>query len=331
MPLTETNPRPNSMPEHHYALAKGKMLAEYRIDRVLGSGGFGITYYAWDTNIDKPVAIKECLPGDFAVRDNADMVHAKSSGDAADFRKFLKDFLQEARVLARFEHPHVNKVHRFFQANGTAYMVLEYIDGETLSAVLRRDKRLSRARLRRLLDELLSALEAVHAAGYVHRDVKPGNIMLRGDGSAVLLDFGIARQAIGEYSKSMTSILTPGYAPIEQYERNADDVGAWTDLYAVGMVAYRCLSGIDEGKLPDAVKRARLAHKGDAGKDLKPAVEVGKGVYDERLLKAVDHAIKVHGNERPQSVAEMREALGDDGVATPPLARKGGLQITLPW
>jgi len=302
------------MPDHHHALPARHMLAEYRIERVLGAGGFGITYYAWDTNLDKHVAIKEYMPGDFAVRGNAGMVHPKSSGDAANFRKFLKDFLQEARVLARFEHPHVNKVHRFFQANGTAYMVLEYIDGETLSAVLRRDGQLAPARLRRLLAELLSALEAVHAAGYVHRDVKPGNIMLRGDGSAVLLDFGIARQAIGEYSKSMTSLLTPIYAPIEQYERDAEKIGAWTDLYATGMVAYRCVSGLGEGELPDAVKRGNWKRRGEAG-NLRPAVEAGAGKYDEGFLKAIDHAIEVYENERPQSVAEMREELGLDAVA----------------
>ncbi|MGR3914979.1 MAG: protein kinase [Gammaproteobacteria bacterium] len=297
------------MNDHIHALPESHMLGEYRIDRVLGSGGFGITYYAWDTHLDKPVAIKEYLPNEFAVRADATTVHPKSSGDRADYQWGLDRFLDEARTLARFRHHHLNEVYRFFEGNGTAYMVLEYIDGETLSDILRRDGRLAPERLRRLLDELLSGLDEVHHAGYVHRDVKPGNIMLRADGSAVLLDFGAARQAIGQRSKSITAILTPGYAPIEQYEQNAEGIGAWTDLYAVGMVAYRCLSGISESDLPDAVTRANWKRKGEHDRDLQPAVVAGEGVYETGLLKAVDHAVEVYENERPQSVGEMREVL----------------------
>ncbi|MGR3914770.1 MAG: ankyrin repeat domain-containing protein [Gammaproteobacteria bacterium] len=297
------------MPDHLHALPPGHMLGEYRIDRVLGSGGFGITYYAWDTHLDKPVAIKEYLPNEFAVRADATTVQPKSSGDRADYEWGLARFLDEARTLARFRHHHLNEVYRFFEGNGTAYMVLEYIDGETLSDILRRDGRLAPERLRRLLDELLTGLDEVHAAGYVHRDVKPGNIMLRADGSAVLLDFGAARQAIGQRSKSITAILTPGYAPIEQYEQNAEGIGPWTDLYAVGMVAYRCLSGISESELPDAVTRANWKRKGEHDRDLQSAVTVGEGAYDAGLLKAVDHAVEVYENDRPQSVGEMREVL----------------------
>ncbi|MGR3914569.1 MAG: ankyrin repeat domain-containing protein [Gammaproteobacteria bacterium] len=308
------------MPDHLHALADGHMLGEYRIDRVLGSGGFGITYYAWDTHLDKPVAIKEYLPNEFAVRFDATTVQPKSSGDRADYEWGLARFLDEARTLARFRHQHLNEVYRFFEGNGTAYMVLEYIDGETLSDILRRDGRLAPERLRRLLDELLSGLDEVHRAGYVHRDVKPGNIMLRADGSAVLLDFGAARQAIGQRSKSITAILTPGYAPIEQYEQNAEGIGPWTDLYAVGMVAYRCLSGISESELPDAVTRANWKRKGEHDRDMQPAVTVGKGVYEAGLLKAVDHAVEVYENERPQSVGEMREVLVGGATADAPVS-----------
>ncbi|MGR3914690.1 MAG: ankyrin repeat domain-containing protein [Gammaproteobacteria bacterium] len=308
------------MPDHLHALANGHMLGEYRIDRVLGSGGFGITYYAWDTHLDKPVAIKEYLPNEFAVRADATTVHPKSSGDRADYEWGLARFLDEARTLARFRHQHLNEVYRFFEGNGTAYMVLEYIDGETLSDILRRDGRLAPERLRRLLDELLSGLDEVHAAGYVHRDVKPGNIMLRVDGSAVLLDFGAARQAIGQRSKSITAILTPGYAPIEQYEQNAEGIGPWTDLYAVGMVAYRCVTGAAESELPDAVTRANWKRKGEHDRDLQSAVTMGKDVYEAGLLKAVDHAVEVYEDDRPQSVAEMREVLSGGVVADAPVS-----------
>ena len=282
------------MPDHLHALPAGHHLGEYRIDYVLGSGGFGITYYALDIHLNKPVAIKEYLPNDFALRTGAITVKPKSTADQDAYQWGLERFLDEARALARFEHPHLNKVHRFFQDNNTAYIVLEYIDGETLSQVLKREDRLDAPRLQRLLDELLSGLEEVHAAGYVHRDIKPGNIMLRQDGSAVLLDFGAARQAVGQRSKSITSILTPGYAPIEQYDRKAEDVGPWSDLYALGMVAYRCVSGIGESVIPDAVARAGMERKGEKHRDLVAAVGVGKGRYDESLLRAVDWCIEIY-------------------------------------
>ena len=297
------------MPDHLHALPAGYKLNEYRLERVLGSGGFGITYYAWDENLNKPVAIKEYLPSDFAVRTDGTSVRPKSDGDAGDYQWGLTRFLDEARALARFDHPHLNQVHRFFKAHGTAYLVLDYIDGETLAQMLGREGKLSEAPLRRLLGELLSGLEEVHRAGYVHRDVKPGNIMFRADGSTVLLDFGAARQVIGAKLKSVTAIHTPGYAPVEQYDQKADDVGAWSDIYALGMVAYRCVSGIGESGLIDAVTRSRLERKGELEKDMKPAVVVGKGRYAEALLAAIDWAIKIDETERPQSVAAMRSAI----------------------
>ena len=124
------------MPDHLHALPTGYKLNEYRLERVLGSGGFGITYYAWDENLNKPVAIKEYLPSDFAVRTDGTSVRPKSGGDAGDYQWGLERFLDEARALARFDHPHLNQVHRFFEAHGTAYLVLDYIDGETLSQML---------------------------------------------------------------------------------------------------------------------------------------------------------------------------------------------------
>ena len=300
------------MPDHLHALPIGHQLGEeYRIERVLGSGGFGITYYAWERHLNKPVAIKEYLPNEFALRTDTTTVRPKSTSDAADYQWGLERFLDEARTLARFDHPHLNKVYRFFEANSTAYMVLEYIEGETLSELLRRESGLEQARLRRLLEELLSGLEEVHGAGFVHRDVKPGNIMLRTDGTAVLLDFGAARQAVGQRSKSITSILTPGYAPIEQYAQKMDDVGPWSDLYALGMVAYRCISGLKDGELLDAVSRASLVRKGEQGGDLTPAAIAGKGRYDQPLLEAIDWAIKV--NERRASAGCSSTAPGFGG------------------
>ena len=304
--------------DHIHALPPGTRFEEYRLDAVLGAGGFGITYRAYDAHLDTFVAIKEYLPGEFAARKEASTVVPKSNTDAQDYHWGLTRFLDEARTLARFKHPHLNQVYRFFESNGTAYMVLEYINGETLADRLSREPYLEEADLQRLLDEVLSGLAVMHEAGYVHRDIKPGNLMLREeDGSAVVLDFGAARQAVGQRSKPITSILTPGYAPIEQYDSKADDVGPWSDIYALGMVAYRCISGMGDSELPDAVTRGRTQRKGQV--DLLPAVEAGKGRYNPKLLEAIDWAMEVDEEDRPQSVEAWRQALtGGSRRKSPP-------------
>ena len=294
--------------DHVNALPPGTRFEEYRLDAALGAGGFGITYRAYDANLDKFVAIKEYLPVEFATRMAASTVVPHSDADAQDYHWGLTRFLDEARTLARFDHPHLNKVYRFFESNGTAYMVLEYVQGETLADRLSREPYLEEPALQRLLEEVLSGLAVMHEAGYVHRDIKPGNLMLREeDGSAVVLDFGAARQAVGQRSKAITSILTPGYAPIEQYDSKADDVGPWSDIYALGMVAYRSISGISDSELPDAVTRGRTQRKGQV--DLTPATDAGKGQYDPKLLEAIDWAMEVDEQDRPQTVDAWRQAL----------------------
>ena len=298
--------------DHVNALPSGTRFEEYRLDAVLGAGGFGITYRAYDAHLDKFVAIKEYLPVEFATRTEASTVVPNSNADAQDYHWGLTRFLDEARTLARFDHQHLNKVYRFFESNGTAYMVLEYVQGETLADRLSREPCLEEASLQRLLEEVLSGLAVMHEAGYVHRDIKPGNLMLREeDGSAVVLDFGAARQAVGQRSKAITSILTPGYAPVEQYDGKVDRVGAWTDIYALGMVAYRCISGIGDGELPDAVARMLAYTKG--GTTLPPATEAGKGKYNAKLLEAVDWAMEVDEEDRPRSVDIWRQALAGGG------------------
>ena len=295
--------------EHGNALPAGMRLGEYEIESVLGSGGFGITYRAYDThlNLNTVVAIKEYLPRDFAMRTTTRTVVPTSQADRADYEWGLKKFLEEAYTLARFKHPHINEVKRYFEAHGTAYLVLEYIEGEPLSVLLRQHQTLRQGQVKRLLADVLSGLAEVHAANYVHRDLKPGNLMVRRDGSTVVVDFGAARQAVGQRSKSITSILTPGYAPIEQYGTKAEDVGPWNDIYAMGMVAYRCISGLGDGDLPDAVTRSRAARKGSG--DLEPAASIGRGRYDARLLDAIDWAIQVEEEDRPQSIDAWRIAL----------------------
>ncbi len=292
--------------EHVNALPAGTRLRDYEIEGVLGRGGFGMTYRAVDTYLHKVVAIKEYLPDGFATRTSTRTVVPTSSADRADYEWGLERFLDEARTLARFNHPRLNKVQRYFEAHGTAYLVLEYIEGETLKVVLDRQGRLSEAQVKGLLADVLGGLADVHAAGYVHRDLKPGNLMVQPDGSVVVVDFGAARQAVGQRSKSVTAILTPPYAPLEQYATNAELVGPWSDIYALGMVAYRSIRGIQDA-VPDPVTRKLAQEKGEP--DLPAAAVVGQGRYDRQLLTAIDWALQVNEKDRPQSVAEWRTAL----------------------
>ena len=281
------------------ALPQGHRLQEYELVKVLGFGGFGMTYLGYDHNLDKAVAIKEYLPNDIAARTGDNTVAPKASQFRGDFEWGLERFLDEARTLARFDHRHIIKVHRFFEAHGTAYIVMEYAEGETLSAYLDRKWTLKEEELQAILNPILDGLEVVHGADFLHRDIKPGNIIIRDeDNSPVLLDFGAARQAIGARSKSVTSIITPGYAPIEQYSTQGDQ-GPWTDLYALGALCYRALTGEAPA---DATERVI----GDA---VIPVSERCAGRAGADLLAAIDWAIKVDKGERPQSVAAWRTAL----------------------
>ena len=298
------------------ALPQGHRLQEYELVRVLGFGGFGMTYLGYDHNLDKAVAIKEYLPDDIAARTGDNTVAPKASQFRGDFEWGLERFLDEARTLARFDHRHIIKVHRFFEAHGTAYIVMEYAEGETLSAYLDRKWTLKEEELKAILNPILDGLEVVHAADFLHRDIKPGNIIIRDeDNSPVLLDFGAARQAIGARSKSVTSIITPGYAPIEQYSTQGDQ-GPWTDLYALGALCYRALTGEAPA---DATERVI----GDA---VIPVSERCAGRAGADLLGAIDWAIKVDKADRPQSVAAWRAALSgatSDDVPSPAPARTG--------
>jgi hypothetical protein len=292
-------------------LQPGTYLGEYRIESMLGQGGFGVTYKAFDTRLEKPVAIKEYLPSDWAIRIDAETVGPRSPGDRDDYEWGLARFLDEARALARFEHPHINRVHRHMEAHGTAYLVLEYVEGEPLSALLRRERRLSPERVTRLIEELGTALVEVHRAGYVHRDIKPDNILLREDGRAVLVDFGAARQAIGGRSRNITSVLTPGYAPVEQYDTRATDIGPWTDIYALGMVAYRGVTGVAGGDLVESTTRARLVFRGEPD-PLEPAGRAAGPGYPASLLAAIDEAIRINESERPRDAAAFLALLGSE-------------------
>jgi serine/threonine protein kinase len=277
------------------ALPAGYGLQEYRIERLLGVGGFGLTYLALDENLNLKVALKEYMPGDLASR-TADQSITPASGDTAEsFRWGKRRFLDESRTLASFRHPNIVRVMRFFEANGSAYMVMEFVEGAPLSEWIKTQRPLSEAYLRAFLMPLLDGLEAVHRAGYTHRDIKPGNIYVRDDLTPVLLDFGSARMQASE----LTAVVSPGYAPFEQYHAQGNQ-GPWSDLYALGGVLYWMVTG---NRPHEAVARAR--------EDTMPsALQCGdRDVYGVELLAAIDWALTPHENDRPQSVAEWREAL----------------------
>ena len=292
----------NEEQQHRLALPQGTRIREFEFRRVLGHGGFGMTYLGWNVALDIPVAIKEYLPSDLATREQDLSVVPQAPRTAADFQWGLERFLDEARILARLQHPNIVRVHHFFEAHSTAYIAMDYVEGEDLSALLTRKETLSEDELKGILYPLLSALEVVHQADFLHRDIKPSNIILRTeDGSPVLLDFGAARQAMGAKSRSVTSIVTPGYAPIEQYSSRGHQ-GAWTDIYALGGVCYRALTG----QVPDdATDRMR-------DDPLIPVSQRCAGRVSGAFLSAIDAALAVDEGNRPQSVGAWQAAMAAD-------------------
>ena len=222
------------------ALPIGTTVHEFRIDALIGQGGFGIVYLAHDESLGRLVALKEYMPSELAEREGTTTVKVRSQRHAETFEAGLRSFINEARLLARFDHPSLVKVHRFFTANNTAYMVMPYYRGITLKHALRQqDEHPGEVWIKALLSQLLDALETIHSHSCYHRDISPDNILMLEDGRPLLLDFGAARRVIGDRTRAFTVILKPGYAPIEQYAEDPEmKQGPWTDLYALAAVIY---------------------------------------------------------------------------------------------
>lgn len=290
------------------ALAPGTELKEFVIERVLGVGGFGVTYLARDVSLDAWRAVKEYLPRECGARRLDGVVGPRLGTDAEDYRWGLARFLKEARVLARFDHRYIVRVYRVFEALGTAYLVMEYVDGRSMKSEIHADGVMADDKVRAILLAVTESLAAVHDAGLLHRDIKPDNVMLRPDGTPVLIDFGAARQMLGLSRSAVTAVVSDGYAPIEQYAEQQERQGPWTDIYALGAAAYFALSGRVPPKAPDRLRIDRLP----------PVADAASRPVHPGLAAAVDAALAVHETDRPQSVAQWRMMLDGTGAPAPP-------------
>ena len=286
--------------QHPAALPKGHRIDEYEIVRVLGAGGFGITYLAFDHNLNAPVAIKEHFPARWAARASDGRVVSADDEHTNEFTWSRHRFRQEARLLARLEpHPNIVRVHRYSEDDDSAYFVMDYAEGDSLQLVLDTHGALTPEQWRSWMDPILDGLEHLHHHGYLHRDIKPANIVIRTDADGrtipVLVDFGAARVAAQE--RTHTQVLTPGYAPMEQHSANAVE-GPPTDIYALAAVSYEALTGAPPPSAPDRMLDDRY-------EPLSARVPAA----DRTWLAALDQGLSLQPSDRPQTVTEWRAAL----------------------
>lgn len=291
--------------DYHNALPLGTYLGEFELQGVIGEGGFGIVYLAWDHSLQRRVALKEYFPSSLAARAGGHTVSVKSERHRETFQAGLSSFVNEARLLAQFDHASLVKVYRFWEANDTAYMVMPFYEGETLKDTLRDlGAPPDEAWLMGVLAPLTEALEVIHAEQCYHRDIAPDNvILLKGSKRPLLLDFGAARRVIGDMTQALTVILKPGYAPVEQYaEVPGMKQGPWTDVYALAALIYNAITG----KTPPT-SVGRLMND-----NYQPLAEVAQGRYSDRFLQAVDRALKVKPDDRTPNIGALRADLGMD-------------------
>lgn len=290
-----------------------ELVGDFRIERVLGAGGFGITYLALETALARHVTIKEYFPVDFAARDASQAVCPRSQGSEADYEWGLDRFLDEAKTLAKFNHPNIVRVYRYFRDHNTGYMVLHFEEGKSFKDWLKGLGRTPRQQeVDVILVPLLDALEVIHAADFLHRDIAPDNIIIRTDGSPVLIDFGSARGDIAKQTKTLSALVKPGYSPFEQYATTSSKQGPWTDIYSLAATLYVAVTG---ARPQDAPSRM-------VSDELVPVREVARASYRPGFLAALDRALVLDFNARPKTVVEWRAQLLDPAKSARGASRK---------
>ena len=319
--LWQTSFVPDEWSDRRDALPQGCVLRDYTIQEVLGHGGFGIVYKARHNELDHVVAIKEYLPSELAVREGA-TIRAKSVECETHFADGLRRFREEAKALIEFQqHPSIVDCREFFRANGTAYLVMEYVEGLPLSEMLRQRESAGRpfteSDLLGIAIPLAEGLAHIHRAGVIHRDIKPANILVRrADHRPVLIDFGAAKQAVAEHSRSLAP-YTEGYAALEQVADGR--LGPWTDLYGYGAVLWRMVAGGNqpwEPPTPVKVESRANARVREADDPLPTARELGEGRFGEQLLETIDGCLQLRDTERIRESAHALELLRAAGGVT---------------
>ena len=297
------------MKDHLHHLPSGFRLGEYETRGVLGTGEIGLKYLGIDHSLGEPVAILEYLPSSVAIRRGPTSVMPASSAVETRFRELLRQFVDEAGALAQFQHPNMIRVRRVLQVNGTGYVVMDYADGRTLSAVLRECRTIGNADLDTIAKPVLDVVEKLHNANLLHQDIRPGNIVIRDDGRPLLLamgavpqGIGAARQVFDDKWRNRHAALSPSaYAPLELYS-NSGKPGPWTDVYSLGATLYHCVTGLIPPSAPERIM----------GQAMSSVAQADSGAYGSRILAGIDAALAIQPEDRPQNVAEWREILGGE-------------------
>ena len=287
------------MKKYTLALPEGSVLSgRFIVGRVLGQGGFGITYVAQDFQTKKLVAIKEFFPDSFVTRTSKVNVVTISDDRRENFEYGKECFLKEAETLSKLSaHPNIVRIYSYFEENNTAYLAMEYLDGESLWDHLRKRGKISWSETRMIVEPVMDALEFVHSKGLIHRDISPDNIFICKDGTVKLIDFGAARYSLGNRSQSLSVVLKHGFAPMEQYTRRGRQ-GPYTDVYALASTMYRAATG---QSLPEAPER--LYEKDSIQWDS------FTNEIPEQDKKALSKALAFNYPDRWQSISEFREAM----------------------